>query len=31
MATTNLSEYDKSAVPNGKGQRYGIVVSEWKL
>lgn len=29
MATTNLSEYDKSAVPNGKGQRFGIVVSEW--
>ena len=31
MATVNknLSEYDKSAVPNAKDFRFGIVVSEW--
>ncbi|MDP3359934.1 MAG: 6,7-dimethyl-8-ribityllumazine synthase [Lutibacter sp.] len=29
MATTNLSEYDKTAIPNAKNFRFGIVVSEW--
>jgi 6,7-dimethyl-8-ribityllumazine synthase len=29
MATTNLSVYDKTTVPNAKGFRFGIVVSEW--
>ncbi len=29
MASTNLSEYDKSAIPNAKQLRFGIVVSEW--
>jgi len=29
MATTNLSEYDKSSIPNAKHLRFGIVVSEW--
>ncbi|MXN91637.1 6,7-dimethyl-8-ribityllumazine synthase [Flavobacterium sp. Sd200] len=31
MATINknLSEYDKNAIPNTKGFRFGIVVSEW--
>ena len=29
MATTNLSEYDKSSIPNAKQFRFGIVVSEW--
>ena len=29
MATTNLSEYDKSTIPNAKNLRFGIVVSEW--
>ena len=31
MATANhnLSDYDKNAVPNAKGFRFGIVVSEW--
>jgi 6,7-dimethyl-8-ribityllumazine synthase len=31
MATVNknLSEYDKSAVPNAKDFRFGIVISEW--
>jgi 6,7-dimethyl-8-ribityllumazine synthase len=31
MATVNknLSEYDKNTVPNAKGFRFGIVVSEW--
>lgn len=31
MATahTNLSAYDKTAVPNAKDFRFGIVVSEW--
>ncbi|MDT0642866.1 6,7-dimethyl-8-ribityllumazine synthase [Zunongwangia sp. F363] len=31
MATegNNLSEYDKSSIPNAKDFRFGIVVSEW--
>lgn len=31
MATENknLSNYDKSTIPNTKGLRFGIVVSEW--
>ncbi|ALJ06259.1 6,7-dimethyl-8-ribityllumazine synthase [Pseudalgibacter alginicilyticus] len=31
MATVNknLSEYDKTAIPNAKDFRFGIVVSEW--
>lgn len=29
MATSNLSAYDKSAIPNAKELRFGIVVSEW--
>ena len=29
MATTNLSRYDKSTIPNAKNLRFGIVVSEW--
>jgi len=29
MATTNLSHYDKSSIPNAKSLRFGIVVSEW--
>jgi len=31
MATknTNLSNYDKSTIPNAKDFRFGIVVSEW--
>ncbi len=29
MASTNLSEYDKSIIPNVKHFRFGIVVSEW--
>lgn len=29
MATTNLSNYDKSTIPNAKHLRFGIVVSEW--
>ncbi|CAI8338719.1 MAG: 6,7-dimethyl-8-ribityllumazine synthase [Polaribacter sejongensis] len=29
MATTNLSHYDKSIIPNAKSFRFGIVVSEW--
>ncbi|OIQ38253.1 MAG: 6,7-dimethyl-8-ribityllumazine synthase [Bacteroidetes bacterium MedPE-SWsnd-G1] len=29
MATTNLSTYDKSTIPNAKDLRFGIVVSEW--
>ena len=31
MATVNknLSDYDKTTVPNAKGFRFGIVVSEW--
>lgn len=29
MATTNLSVYDKTTIPNAKDFRFGIVVSEW--
>ena len=29
MATTNLSYYDKTTIPNAKNFRFGIVVSEW--
>ncbi|MFA5298084.1 MAG: 6,7-dimethyl-8-ribityllumazine synthase [Lutibacter sp.] len=29
MATTNLSDYDKTSIPNSKNLRFGIVVSEW--
>jgi len=31
MATENknLSVYDKTAIPNAKNMRFGIVVSEW--
>jgi len=29
MATTNLSNYDKTIIPNAKNFRFGIVVSEW--
>lgn len=29
MATTNLSAYDKTTIPNAKQLRFGIVVSEW--
>lgn len=29
MATTNLSDYDKTNIPNAKDFRFGIVVSEW--
>jgi 6,7-dimethyl-8-ribityllumazine synthase len=29
MATTNLSAYDKTAIPNASNFRFGIVVSEW--
>ena len=29
MATTNLSDYDFSQVPDASGMRFGIVVSEW--
>lgn len=29
MATTNLSAYDKSSIPNGESLNIGIVVSEW--
>ena len=29
MATTNLSHYDKTQIPNAKSFRFGIVVSEW--
>ncbi|WP_455170214.1 6,7-dimethyl-8-ribityllumazine synthase [Aegicerativicinus sediminis] len=28
-ASTNLSHYDKNAIPNAKNFRFGIVVSEW--
>lgn len=28
-ANTNLSNYDKSTIPNAKNFRFGIVVSEW--
>jgi len=29
MATTNLSSYDKTTIPNASSFRFGIVVSEW--
>lgn len=29
MATQNLSQYDPGSVPDAKGMRFGIVVSEW--
>ncbi len=29
MATTNLSEYNKATIPNGKSLRFGIVVCDW--
>ena len=29
MATTNLSYYDETTIPNAKKFRFGIVVSEW--
>ena len=29
MATTNLSHYDKTTIPNASKFRFGIVVSEW--
>ena len=29
MATTNLSAYDKSLIPNVKNLKFGIVISEW--
>lgn len=29
MATTNLSYYDKTALPNARPFRFGLVVSEW--
>jgi 6,7-dimethyl-8-ribityllumazine synthase len=29
MATSNLSAYDKTTIPNAKNLRFGIVVSEW--
>jgi hypothetical protein len=29
MATTNLSHYDKTTIPNANHFRFGIVVSEW--
>ena len=29
MATTNLSEFDKSTVPSGAGMRIGICTAEW--
>jgi 6,7-dimethyl-8-ribityllumazine synthase len=28
-ANKNLSEYDKSTIPNAKNFRFGVVVSEW--
>ncbi len=28
-STKNLSVYDKATIPNAKGLRFGIVVSEW--
>lgn len=28
-ALSNLSSYDPTAVPNGKGKRVGIVVADW--
>ena len=29
MATTDLSAYDKTSLPNAKKFRFGMVVSEW--
>lgn len=29
MSTTNLSSYDPTSVPDAKGMRFGIVVSDW--
>ena len=29
MATTNLSTYDKTTIPNANDFRFGIVISEW--
>lgn len=29
MATANLSDYDKTNIPNAKNLKFGIVVSEW--
>ena len=29
MATTNLSYYDKTTIPNANNFRFGFVVSEW--
>ncbi|MGC6431307.1 MAG: 6,7-dimethyl-8-ribityllumazine synthase [Jejuia sp.] len=29
MATTNLSDYDKTTIPDASNFRFGIVVSEW--
>ncbi|MGE5420256.1 MAG: 6,7-dimethyl-8-ribityllumazine synthase [Chloroflexota bacterium] len=29
MSTTNLSQYDPSAVPNANKMRFGIVVADW--
>jgi len=29
MASTNLSYYDKTTIPNANNFRFGIVVSEW--
>ncbi len=29
MATTNLSQYDKTHLPDARNMRIGIVVSEW--
>lgn len=29
MATTNLSEYDPSGVPDSRHMKFGIVVSDW--
>jgi len=29
MSSANLSDYDKSIIPNAKHLRFGIVVSEW--
>ena len=29
MSSTNLSDYDKTTVPNAKHLKFGIVVSEW--
>ncbi|MGB5262860.1 MAG: 6,7-dimethyl-8-ribityllumazine synthase, partial [Lutimonas sp.] len=31
MATSNLSFYDNSTIPNANSFRFGIVVSEWNV